>query len=108
MITDALDGTVNTEKPAEAADVGRSIGAPAGIRVVTGTDTIFIKADRAGITSIGVKGFQIPTDRNGQLWVHFAHYDPTLYVSAASVLDGSVAPEKIKGKLILVGTSAGG
>lgn len=37
-ITDALDGRSNTEKPAQAADVGRSIGAPAGVRVVTGTE----------------------------------------------------------------------
>src|ERR1700729_2954055 len=36
------------------------------LRVATGTDTIFIKTDQAGIQSIGVKGFQIPTDRNGQ------------------------------------------
>jgi adenylate cyclase len=78
------------------------------LRVVTGTDTIFIKADRAGMTSIGVKGFQIPTDRDGQLWVHFAHYDPSLYVSAADVLEGSVKPEMIKGKLVLIGTSAVG
>src|SRR3984885_11304200 len=42
------------------------------LRLVTGTDTIFIKSDRAGITSVGVKGLQVPTDRNGQLWVHFA------------------------------------
>jgi adenylate cyclase len=78
------------------------------LRVVTGTDTIFIKSDRAGITSVGVKGFQVPTDRNGQLWVHFAHRDPMLYVSALDVLGGSVPPEKIKGKLVLVGTSAVG
>jgi adenylate cyclase len=78
------------------------------LRVVTGTDTIFIKADHAGIISIGVKGFQIPTDRNGQLWVHFAHYDPTLYVPAADVLDGSVKPEMIENKLVLIGTSAVG
>jgi adenylate cyclase len=78
------------------------------LRVVTGTGTIFIKADHAGMTSIGVKGFQIPTDRHGQLWVHFAHYDPTLYVSAADILDGSVKPEMIENKLVLVGTSAVG
>jgi adenylate cyclase len=78
------------------------------LRVVTGTDTIFIKSDRAGITSVGVKGFQVPTDRNGQLWVHFAHRDPTLYVSALDVLEGRVPPEKIKGKLVLIGTSAVG
>jgi len=78
------------------------------LRVATGTDTIFIKTDQAGIQSIGVKGFQIPTDRNGQLWVHFARNDPSIYVPAVDVLEGSVPPEKIKGKLVLIGTSAAG
>jgi adenylate cyclase len=78
------------------------------LRVATGTDTIFIKADQAGIQSIGVKGFQIPTDRNGQLWVHFARNDPSIYVPAVDVLEGSAPPEKIKGKLVLIGTSAAG
>src|SRR5476651_1116687 len=64
------------------------------LRVVTGTDTIFIKADRAGIVSVGVKGFQVPTDRNGQLWVHFARNDPSIYISAVDVLEGSVPAEK--------------
>src|SRR5471032_1225791 len=78
------------------------------LRVVTGTDTIFIKTDKAGIVSLGVKGFQIPTDLNGQLWVHFARRDPSIYVSATDVLEGRVPAEKIKGKLVLVGTSAAG
>jgi adenylate cyclase len=78
------------------------------LRVATGTDTIFIKADQAGIKSIGVKGFQIPTDRNGQLWVHFAHHDPRILVSALDVIEGRVAPERIKGQLVLIGTSAVG
>jgi adenylate cyclase len=79
------------------------------LRLVTGTDTIIIRTDQeAGIKSIAVKGFEVPTDRNGQLWIHFSHSDPSIYVSAADVLDGSAAPEKIKGKLVLVGTSAVG
>jgi len=78
------------------------------LRVVTGTDTIFIKTDQAGILSIGVQGFQIPTDRRGQLWVHFARNDPSIYVSAIDVIDGSVPPEKIRGKLVLIGPSAAG
>jgi adenylate cyclase len=75
------------------------------LRVATGSDTIFIKSDPAGIKSVGIKGFQIPTDRNGQLWVHFAHHNPSLYVSAADVLDGNVPPEKMA-QLVLIGTSA--
>jgi adenylate cyclase len=78
------------------------------LRVVTGTDTIFIKTDQAGIKSIAVKGFEVPTDRNGQLWVHFARRDPSIYVSASDVLEGRVAPERIARKLVLIGTSAVG
>ena len=78
------------------------------LRVATGTDTIFIKSDKAGVKSFAVKGLEVPTDRNGQLWVHFARRDPSIYVSAVDVLEGHVAPEKIKGKLVLIGTSAVG
>lgn len=78
------------------------------IRVVTGSETILVKSDEAGIKSVGVKGFEIATDYNGQLWVHFARSDKKLYVSAADVLDGTVPPEMIARKLILIGTSAAG
>jgi adenylate cyclase len=78
------------------------------LRVASGSGTILIKADKAGITSVGVKGFQIPTDRNGQLWVRYAHHDPLIYVSAVDLLDGRVPAEKIEGKLVLIGTSATG
>ena len=78
------------------------------LRIASGSGTILIKADKAGIQSIGVKGFTIPTDRNGQLWVHYAHRDPSIYVSAVDVLEGRVAPDRIAGKLVLIGTSATG
>lgn len=55
-ITDALDGTVNTEKPAQARDVGRSIGAPAGVRVVTGSEqyTMDFEPDGAAMLHLAV------------------------------------------------------
>jgi adenylate cyclase len=78
------------------------------LRVATGTDTILVRSDRAGINSIAVKGLQIPTDRNGQLWVHFAKHDPAIYVSASDVLDGTAPSAAIARHLVLVGTSATG
>ena len=78
------------------------------LRVVTGTPTIIIKSEKAGIKSVGLHGLEIPTDRNGQLWVHFARQDRSIYVSAADVLDGNVAPDMIDHKLVLIGTSAVG
>jgi adenylate cyclase len=78
------------------------------LRVASGSDTILIRADKLGIASIAVQGFQIPTDANGQLWVHYAHGDRSIYVSAVDVLENRVPPEKIAGKLILIGTSSVG
>jgi len=78
------------------------------LRVITATPTILIKADKAGVRSVGVRGLTIPTDKNGQLWVHFAKRDPSIYVSASDVLDGTVPVDKISKKLLLIGTSAVG
>ncbi len=78
------------------------------LRVASGSGTILTKADKAGMQSVAVPGFEIPTDRNGQVWVHFAHRDPSIYVSALDVLEGRVPPAKIAQKLVLIGTSAVG
>jgi adenylate cyclase len=78
------------------------------LRLVSSSPTILVKSEKAGIKSVGVRGFEVPTDRNGQLWVHFAHQDPSIYVSAADVLDGSVPLDKIDRKIVLIGTSAVG
>jgi adenylate cyclase len=78
------------------------------LRVITSTPTLLIKSDRAGIRSVGVRGLEIPTDRDAQIWVHFAPEDQSIYVSASDVLDGSVPLDRIKGKLVLIGTSAVG
>ena len=78
------------------------------LRVASGSDTILVRTDKPGITQHRVKGFQIPTDANGQLWVHYAHGDPSIYVSAIDVLENRVPREKIEGKLILIGTSSVG
>jgi adenylate cyclase len=78
------------------------------LRVVTATGTILVKSEKAGIKSVAVRGSELPTDHNGQLWVHFARRDPSIYVSAVDVLEGRVAPEMIARKLVLIGTSAVG
>ncbi len=78
------------------------------LRIVTKSDTILVKTDEAGVKSVSVPGFEVPTDRNGQLWVHFARHDAARYVSAADVLEGTVGPDLISRKLILIGTSAVG
>jgi adenylate cyclase len=76
------------------------------LRVITGTPTIVIRYDERGITGVRLRGLEIPTDKDGQFWVRFARHDPSIYVSAESVIDGSVPVDKIRNKMVLIGTSA--
>ncbi|HKY85423.1 MAG TPA: CHASE2 domain-containing protein, partial [Pseudorhodoplanes sp.] len=78
------------------------------LRVVTNSGAVLISTDAAGVKSVAVPGLEIPTDRSGQIWIHFGPHDPVRYVSAKDVIEGRVPPDKIAGKLILVGTSAVG
>ncbi len=78
------------------------------LRVVTNSGAIRIKTDPAGIQSVAVPGLEIPTDRNGMLWVNFNAHDKDRYVSAKDVLEGNVPPDRFNGKLALIGTSSVG
>ena len=78
------------------------------LRVVTGSGAILIRSDAGGVQSVAVPHFVIPTDRNGQLWIHFAPHDPKRFVSAADVLAGKVPADRFARRLVLIGTSAVG
>ena len=76
------------------------------LRVVTGSSAILVRVNDAGVQAVAVPGLELPTDRNGQFWVHFNKHDPARYVSAKDVLQGNVPPDRLAGKLVLIGTSA--
>src|SRR4051812_5180733 len=78
------------------------------LRVATGNSTILVRMDQAGIKSVALPGFEVPTDRNGQLWVHFAPHDQARYVSAVDVLEGRVPADRFAQRLVIIGTSAAG
>jgi adenylate cyclase len=76
------------------------------LRVVTGSGAILVRVDDAGVRAVAVPGLEVPTDRNGQFWVHFNKHDPARYVSAKDVLQGKVPADRLSGRLVLIGTSA--
>ena len=78
------------------------------LRVVTRASAILIRTDQAGVRAVAVPGLEVPTDSNGQFWVHFNKHDPERYVSAAAILNGRTPPDRFRGRLVLVGTSAVG
>ncbi len=78
------------------------------LRVVSRAGAILIRTDRAGVKTVAVPGLEVPTDGRGRFWIYFNKRDPARSVSATDVLNGSVAPDRFRGRLVLIGTSATG
>jgi adenylate cyclase len=76
------------------------------LRVVSRAGAIQVRSSEAGVQTVSVRGLSVPTDRNGQVWVHFNKHDPARYVSAKDVLQGRLSTDRLRGKLVLIGTSA--
>ena len=78
------------------------------LRVATGNSAIAIKMGEAGIESYVVGGVELPSERDGRIWVYYGAHDPKRYVSAHEVLAGTVPMDRLANKLVLIGTSATG
>jgi len=78
------------------------------LRVLSQTGAIMVHVDPAGdgVQSVAIRGLEIPTDERGQIFVHFNKSDPARYVSAKDVLQGKLSTDRLRGKLVLIGTSA--
>ena len=75
-------------------------------RVGTRQTTMALEYDTAGMRGVKLKGVNVPTDGNGQIWMKFGKHDRSLYVSAMNVLNGTADPKRLAGKLVFLGTSA--
>jgi adenylate cyclase len=76
------------------------------LRVAFGQVSPVVRTDEGGIFRIGVPGYELPTDGNGRVWVYYGLSDKKRYVSAKDVLEGTVPPDRLAQRVILVGTSA--
>src|SRR3546814_16415076 len=78
------------------------------LRIASGGDAFIIKTDSAGIRALVIAGVEVPTDRHGRLWVHYANRRPQVTVSAKEALAGELASQRLADKLALIGTPAVG
>ncbi|WP_228938522.1 CHASE2 domain-containing protein [Paraburkholderia saeva] len=80
------------------------------LRLATGSSAIDVFADGSGVQAVGVADVQVPTQPGGDIWLHFASIRSTLsrYVSARDILKGTVDPQRIRDKLVLVGLTGTG
>jgi adenylate cyclase len=79
------------------------------LRLAVGRPTLVADVDKGGLTGLNItRDLRIPTDGQGRVWPYFSHGDPIKYVSARDVLFGTVDAEAIRGKLIIIGSTAFG
>ena len=74
-------------------------------RVAESLSSLRIDARGSDRLVLGLGNYSVPTQADGQLWLHFGHSDPQRFVSAANLLSGRVAPQVLRHKLVLVGVT---
>lgn len=74
-----------------------------------GKKQVLIKRRAGGVLSLKVDNAVIPLDETGNFKIRYRGPSRTFdYISAADILGGRVRPDRLKGKIIFVGTSAMG
>ena len=76
------------------------------LRVATSSNSPVYSLRQERHSGVGFSRFRLPTDRQGRLWIYFNHTDPERYVSAETSCTAASPTDRIRGKLVLVGTSA--
>jgi adenylate cyclase len=74
------------------------------LRVASGAPLALVGSSRDQI-EVRLGDITIPAQADGRFWIRYGLHDPARFVSAADVLDGSIAPQELEGKLVLVGVT---
>lgn len=80
------------------------------LRLAVGASRYTVQAadDDGGIIGLVVGKLRVPTTSDAAMWVHYAPPRSERYVPAWQVLAGAVPEERLKDRMVLVGTSAQG
>src|ERR1700722_18136940 len=71
--------------------------------------TMILGIDRDGVSGLSVAGVRIPVDDDGRMLVNFRRgAEPFPHYSISDIINHQIAPEKLAGKLVLVGATAHG
>ena len=76
------------------------------LRVAAGEPAVAVRAGVHGVEAVVVGDLAIPTQPDGDVWIHYTRPAPERFVSAADVLSGTIDARQFEGKLVLVGATA--
>lgn len=81
------------------------------LRVAQGADHFVTRSTNGPggtLQEIRIGELTLPTNAQGEVWLHYTQYEPARYISAWEVMAGRVPPEALRGKILLVGATAQG
>ena len=78
------------------------------LRVLHGHKNILINSDQAGINLIKTRKYQIEPDRNAIVHVNYKQFNKENYISAVDVLNQNINANKLRDKIVIIGSSAQG
>lgn len=73
------------------------------LRVSRAAAGIVVDSGMHGVNSVTIGGQSIPLQENGEAWVHFDRFSERRTISAKSLLNNEISPDRIAGKMVLVG-----
>ena len=78
------------------------------LRVLHGHKSILINSDETGINLIKTRKYQIEPDPNAIVYINYKEFNKENYIPAVDVLNMSVNANKLKDKIVIIGSSAQG
>ncbi|MES2948441.1 MAG: adenylate/guanylate cyclase domain-containing protein [Pseudomonadota bacterium] len=89
------------------ADIVPSLSAEV-LRVAQRAQNHVVRSTAAGVQDVRIGGVTVPTNAQGEIWLHYAQRSSDHWLSATKILDGSIAADALRGHIVLVGSSAAG
>ena len=77
-------------------------------RVATAVDQIVAESDQGQLRAISLTKTRLPVEPDGSMRLHFGNFPTEATIPAIDVLDGSLDPKRVAGKIVLVGISGAG
>ena len=78
------------------------------LRVLHGHKSILINSDQTGINLIKTRKYQIEPDPNAIVHINYKEFNKENYIPAVDVLNMSVNANKLRNKIVIIGSSAQG
>jgi adenylate cyclase len=84
-----------------------SLGAEA-LRLAAGAPSYLVRSSATGVVSLRFGAKTVPTDPEGQVWLHYTRSEPARFLPAWRVFDGSAPDGVLADAIAFVGSSAAG